>query len=106
MAALWERYKGTMNARMSVIEGATSRLLEGALTDMERKNAHGEAHKLAGSIGTFGYLAASQLAREVEELLARDGPLADADASRLSDLARRLRFEMDQAAASPAGDVP
>lgn len=106
MATLWERYKGTMTARMSVIEGATRRLLDGELSDKERTNAHAEAHKLAGSIGTFGYLEASRLAREIEELLERQGPLGEAEAAQLSALAARLRAEVDQAAAHSPRDVP
>lgn len=105
MATLWERYKGAMTARMSVIEGATRRLLDGELSDSERKKAHAEAHKLAGSIGTFGYLEASRLAREIEELLDRQGPLGDGEAAQLSVLAARLRAEVDQAAAHSPREV-
>lgn len=105
MAPLWERYKGAMTARMSAIEGATSLLLEGALSESERKKAHGEAHKLAGSIGTFGYLEASRLARQVEELLEGEEPLGEAEATQLSTLAQRLRIEVDQAAAQSPRDV-
>lgn len=105
MAALWERYKGAMTARVLAIETATNHLLEGFLTEGERSSAHSEAHKLAGSIGTFGYLEASRLAREVEEILGKRGPLGEKDAARLSGLAGRLRSEVDEAAQNPPRDV-
>lgn len=106
MASLWERYKGVMTARMSVIDGAMRQLREGELSDSEREKAHAEAHKLAGSIGTFGYLEASRLAREIEVLLDPQGPLGEAEAEKLSALTDRLRTEVDQAAAHSPRDVP
>ena len=89
-----------------MIEKATSRLLDGSLTVGDRTQACGEAHKLAGSIGTFGFHAATRLAREVEQLLDGDRPLGAEEASHLAEISQRLRLEVDQAAASPPRDAP
>lgn len=47
------------------------------LAEDERGEAEGLAHQIIGSAGTFGYSAASELAVEVEDYLARPGPDAD-----------------------------
>ena len=99
MAALWERYKGAMAARLAVIEDASRQLLEGALADEDRQRAHGEAHKLAGSIGTFGYWQASRLARQIEELLVPGSPLSEQEATQLAELVDQLGREVSSATA-------
>lgn len=50
---------------------------QGAISVEQRGEAAEIAHKLAGSAGTFGYLGATDVAREVEQLFAEaNGPEA------------------------------
>src|ERR1700752_4596753 len=69
VAKIWERFKGTTFNRLAVLEQAVMALLEGTLSDEVRRQAEREAHKLAGSVGTFGFAEGSRLARAVEQML-------------------------------------
>ena len=69
LARIWERSRGTVLNRVVVLEQAAVALLEGALDGALREQAEREAHKLAGSLGTFGFAHGSRLAGEMERLL-------------------------------------
>ena len=90
----WERFRGPVTARVDAIEQAAIAVLEGRLTDEARRHAEREAHKLTGSVGTFGFAQGSRLAREVETLLQGTAPLGQAEALRLTDAAVALRREL------------
>jgi diguanylate cyclase (GGDEF)-like protein len=90
----WERFRGPVTARVDAIEQAAVAVLEGGLGEEERRHAEREAHKLAGSVGTFGFAQGSRIAREVEGLLGGSAPLGQAEALRLTDLAVALRREL------------
>lgn len=109
VAGVWARYRDQVMARVDVLEAAAIGLLEGRLDREGRREAEREAHKLAGSVGTFGFAEASRLSREAETLLAGPNALPQADALRLADLAVAIRRElagppapMGAAAAFPA----
>ena len=68
MAAIWERSRDVILGRVAVLEGAVLSLLAGDLAADSRRQAEREAHKLAGTVGTFGFWDASKLAHEAEEL--------------------------------------
>jgi diguanylate cyclase (GGDEF)-like protein len=118
----WERFRGTILQRVGAVEDAAVAVLEGGLDEARRRHAEREAHKLAGSVGTFGFAQASRLAREAEIILQGSQPLEQAQALKLTDLAVALRRELDRPAAadppqsprdaaasaslSPAGAVP
>ncbi|HEU4558851.1 MAG TPA: response regulator [Longimicrobium sp.] len=90
----WERFRGPVTARVDAIESAAVAVLEGTLNEEARRHAEREAHKLAGSVGTFGFAQGSRLAREVESLLQGSAPLGQTEALRLTDLAVALRREL------------
>jgi HPt (histidine-containing phosphotransfer) domain-containing protein len=77
IAAIWDAAKPRLAARVAVLKAAVTAAQAGTLEEDERQHAAGEAHKLAGSLGTFGHTEASRLAREVEIALEGDGPFAD-----------------------------
>ena len=68
--AIWQRVRGTELDRVAVLESAVAALLSGRLDEDDRALAEREAHKIAGSAGTFGYARASEIARELESILA------------------------------------
>jgi diguanylate cyclase (GGDEF)-like protein len=98
----WQRFRGTILQRVDAVEGAAVAVLEGGLDEACRRHAEREAHKLAGSVGTFGFAQASRLAREVEIVLQGSQPLGQAEALKLTDLAVALRRELDRPAAPDA----
>lgn len=101
VAAIWERSKETVCGRVAVLEQAAMSLLEGALGDELRRQAERDAHKLAGSLGTFGFAQGSQLAKEVELLLQGDTPLEGAQILQLSELVLAVRQEIEQGVLQP-----
>jgi diguanylate cyclase (GGDEF)-like protein len=96
MAELWERFKDTMTNRVIVLERAAMALLEGTLDDELRREAEREAHKLAGSVGTFGFMEGSRLAREMEHMLHAGVTLTQTHALQLSELVVALLKELER----------
>jgi len=76
LAAVWERFRDATLRKVGVIEEATVALLEDHLSPGQRQQAEREAHKLAGSCGTFGFPRSSQLARDIETKLSSEAPTA------------------------------
>jgi DNA-binding response OmpR family regulator len=89
-----ERFRNTFAQQVAVLEQATIALSAGSLSDDLRHSACQEAHKLAGSLGTFGYPEGSKLAREIEHRLMGKATLGQGDASRLNQLVSTLQQEL------------
>jgi diguanylate cyclase (GGDEF)-like protein len=106
VGAVWLKYRDQVLGRVDALEGAAIALLEGRLEREERREAEREAHKLAGSAGTFGFGEASRLAREAETILAGPTPPGQAEALRLADLAVGIRRELTVAPAPPVPAAP
>ena len=96
VAQLWERFKEATFTRLGVLEQAVTALLAGTLSAELRRQAEGDAHKLTGSVGMFGFAAGSHLARTIEEMLEAGAPLGPAETVRLSELVARLRHALEQ----------
>lgn len=69
IAKTWYKFKPKLLAQVGELEKAASSLLAGNLAPDQRRQAEQTAHKLAGSLGLFGWLEGSQMAREIEVLL-------------------------------------
>jgi HPt (histidine-containing phosphotransfer) domain-containing protein len=104
IGALWERFKGVAFDRLEVVEAAAIAQLEGRLDAAGRRRAEREAHKLAGSVGTFGFGEGSRIAREIELLL--QGPLGETQTLRLSDLTVALRRTLESRSGSRTSLAP
>lgn len=96
VAGVWDRFAATTIERLQVLEQAGVSLLEGGLTPDLRQRAEREAHKLAGSLGTFGFAAGSRFAREIEHMLQAGALLSEAQALRFSELVVALRLELER----------
>ncbi len=72
LAGIWERSKHILQAQVQVIEQAVVAGIEGRLAAGAQGDAAREAHKLAGSLGTFGFHEGSRLARALELALSPD----------------------------------
>ncbi|MCA1689555.1 MAG: Hpt domain-containing protein, partial [Actinobacteria bacterium] len=105
MAAIWARRRDEVLAAVEVLEDAVLEGLAGELDDTLRKAACRQAHKLAGSAGTFGFMAAGEMARDLEGVLGEPGDLAVDRFPRLADLVLSLRRALEEAPADPAPAV-
>lgn len=96
LAALWRTSRATMLDRVSIVDDAAMRLLDGQLSSDERRDAERAAHQLAGTCGTFGFVHATDLAREGERLLAGDAPIGPNAVYRLAQIAVALREQLTE----------
>lgn len=96
MAAIWAQHRPAMLARVDVLERALAGASDGGIDPELEAQARTAAHQLAGSVGTFGYMRASELAREFGKLLREDASAVTGGASLLAGL--RAELERDQVA--------
>ncbi len=87
ISALWERKRPLMLQRLTVLDRAAEAAANGQMESRLSEEALDEAHKLAGSLGTFGFPQGTEIARELEAGLEL-GTLAP---ERMRELTRRLR---------------
>jgi Hpt domain len=88
ISALWERSVPLITDRLNGLNIACEAAVLGRLSPIMRRGAAETAHKLAGSLGMFGYPRGTDLAREIEQLLENDGVV---DAGLLRELVVELR---------------
>ncbi len=69
LAMLWGRHRPNIMERISLLEVTTADVLRDVIDDEGIVEGSDAAHKLAGSLGTFGFDAASRAALEAESLL-------------------------------------
>lgn len=88
MARLWTKFLPEIERRVASLEAAAQALREGRLTVDEQATAHADAHKLAGSLGTFGLHKGTEMARNAELMLA--GAISTVDLASLDSIVREL----------------
>lgn len=69
VSMFWQEYRTQYCDRISIIEQAISGLQNSSLTEELRQQAQREAHTLKGSLGLFDLDHASELSRQIEQLL-------------------------------------
>ena len=89
-----EKFRNSFSQQVTVLEQAKTALLGGNLPAELQEQALHEAHKLAGSMGTFGYAGGSKLARELEHLLLAKSNFTQAEISQFSQLVTALQQEL------------
>jgi HPt (histidine-containing phosphotransfer) domain-containing protein len=82
LAELWERNLPLIRDRCAQLEEALAATRANTLTSQMREEAIATAHKLAGSLGMFGYPEGTEHARRIEQQLESEIPL---DPQRLSE---------------------
>ena len=88
LSRLWQQNLPLMRERVTNLEQAAQEAVAGSLTASARTAASDLAHKLAGSLGMFGYPRGTEIAREIEHLLEAEG---DPEPSRFAELCLQLR---------------
>ncbi|HUP21065.1 MAG TPA: response regulator [Gemmatimonadota bacterium] len=94
---IWERRREEVEGRVRTIEDVALALMEGRLTGDLLQDGIRAAHKLTGTLGSFGFAGGSVLAGEAEALL-REGesPPGRSVAVRLSELVLGLDRTLEQ----------
>ncbi|MEH1786489.1 MAG: response regulator [Nostoc sp.] len=102
-----ERFRNSFAGQVVVLARAKTALLAGNLNEDLHQQALHEAHKLAGSMGSFGYPEGSRLARKIEHLLLGDFSLSTDQISNFSQLVTALQQELTKpAVTSTAQNFP
>ncbi|HEY4355327.1 MAG TPA: Hpt domain-containing protein [Acidobacteriaceae bacterium] len=91
LAGLWQRNLPVVRERVDEMQRAATAAAAGELTPEARASAGSTAHKLAGSLGMFGYQHGTEIARQLEEMLEATGEI---NASKLEELTHELRQEV------------
>jgi HPt (histidine-containing phosphotransfer) domain-containing protein len=94
LATLWVKIRPLVEERLATLDKAAAAASAGTPAEDLRKEAASSAHKLAGSLGMYGYDEGTRVARELEVLLGGAKP----DAARLSALIAELRAAVFPAA--------
>jgi HPt (histidine-containing phosphotransfer) domain-containing protein len=88
---MWTRFLPDIRERAAMLDVAAKAAARGALNQAARADAQSAAHKLAGTLGTFGLARGTDLARELELLYAGSEGLEGAQAQRLAALAGEIK---------------
>jgi DNA-binding response OmpR family regulator len=97
-----DSFKQRVAMQVTVLEQAHTAVLARNLDEKLKQAAKYEAHKLAGSMATFGYPEGSKLGRAVEHLLMNDRALTREEVSQFGELVAALQQELTK---SPATSI-
>jgi diguanylate cyclase (GGDEF)-like protein len=98
VAQIWQGNRLNSIAYVTLLEQAKNSLALGNFADAQAQEAAQAAHKLAGSLGMFGFQDGSQLAREIEKLLQTADLLDRQQIDRIGDLVAEIRHVIETAA--------
>jgi HPt (histidine-containing phosphotransfer) domain-containing protein len=87
---MWAKFLPDIRERVNVLELAVAAASAGKLDSALRASAQSAAHKLAGTLGTFGLQRGTELARELELRFARGG-ISVAEAIALGRVSAEIR---------------
>lgn len=91
-----ENFKAKVGSRIAVLKLAADALRKGTLEAQLRQKAEQEAHKLAGSLGSFGFPKGSLLANEIEDLLQNQKSISQVKCFYLDKLLMELQRELEK----------
>jgi HPt (histidine-containing phosphotransfer) domain-containing protein len=74
LATLWQRQLPLLHERLDVLDRTATEASTGTLSEISRTDALSIAHKLAGSLGMFGYHQGTEIARAMELILREPTP--------------------------------
>lgn len=106
LARAWTDYREAAEARLSAVEAAIAAFQSGHCNRQLRQEAAREAHKLVGSLGSFGFIEGSAIARPLETLLEGHDRLTDEQVETLAAGARSLRQILNATPPQPATQHP
>jgi DNA-binding response OmpR family regulator len=93
IAHAWSTFKDTSWERLSILEQLTTALAASQVSPELYTEAQSSAHKLAGSLGTFGFPTGSIIAKQIENLLV-DNLSEQVNLDQIEELVRSLKLEL------------
>ncbi|MCC0176706.1 response regulator [Waterburya agarophytonicola K14] len=90
---IWSKFKEQAFQRLADLENFAVAAVENSQTSELYQQAKSSAHKLAGSLGCFGFPEGSRIAKQVEQLLV-PSPIAKVDLKELVRLIASLNAEL------------
>lgn len=106
LRAMWAQQREGVAGRITVLERAVTALLDGELDEDLRRAAERAAHRLAGSLGTFGFMRAADRARELELAFEARGALDAGQVPTLSELVLQLEQDLHAVPAAASAATP
>lgn len=100
LQTVWQKYQGLSHDRLTALEQAVAAYLENPQDLEQRQMAQLMAHRLAGSLGIFGFAEASRLARAIEEGFT-DEPLNSLRVAQLRSQLAALKQQLPPVAKVP-----
>jgi DNA-binding response OmpR family regulator len=94
VARAWENFKQAIEERLTILSEAVVALKQEQFNEELQQQARATAHKLAGSLGSFGFPEGSKIAREIEQLLEAELPLTQEQARQLDEIVNALHSEI------------
>ncbi|MBW4563340.1 MAG: response regulator [Mojavia pulchra JT2-VF2] len=91
-----ENFKAKVGSRIAVLKQAVDALTKGTLDAQLRQKAEQEAHKLVGSLGSFGFPEGSLLANEIEDLFQSKTSISQTQCFYLDKLLMELQRELEK----------
>jgi DNA-binding response OmpR family regulator len=91
---IWQRNKESFTSQLALFEQVVAALMTDTLNEQIQHAAKLEAHKMAGSLGSFGFNEGSRLAREIEELLETEA--IGQQSTQLQQLVSLLQQELEK----------
>ncbi|MBE9046933.1 response regulator [Pleurocapsales cyanobacterium LEGE 10410] len=86
---VWSKFKDLAFQRLADLENLVVALVEAQVTEELQTQAKNSAHKLAGSLGCFGFPEGSKIARQIEKMLWNQ-PIKQADIEQIIKLTKSL----------------
>lgn len=99
LKALWDKHRDKYLDRVATLEQAIAATQSGTWNEDWQQQAQRQAHTLVGSLGSFGLMAASQLARQIEQKFVT---LSSRDAATIAALTQQIEALRHAIADSPA----
>jgi DNA-binding response OmpR family regulator len=91
---IWQRNKESFTCQVALFEQVVAALMTDTLNEQIQHSAKLEAHKMAGSLGSFGFNEGSRLARSIEQLL--ESEVIGQQATQLQQLVSLLQQELEK----------
>lgn len=97
---LWLESKPTYFERLLIVKQALNAWHQGTLTPEQQHHAEREIHTLIGSLGCFGLITASNLSRQIQQILCSGETLGLSTVKQLQTLTTELHNTIEQTTAN------